>query len=284
MAKRPRRGEPVRNLVCFGDTHSGCQLALCPPEGATLDNGGHYTPSALQHKMWKLWREFWDVWVPEATDGEPFASVHLGDALDGCHHGSTNQISQNLSDQARIAETLLTPIVQASTLGYYHIRGTGAHVGESGMHEEQLAHNLGAIPNAIGQYARYALWKNVGARLVNCLHHVGTTGSQHAESTGIHRELMEALLEAGRWGHRPPDVVVRGHRHRYIETSIPTVNGKAFGVVLPGWQARTSFAMKIAGARQSEPQFGGLLIRWSEKRGELFVREKVWSVDREEAE
>ena len=152
------------------------------------------------------------------------------------------------------------------------------------MHEETLAQELGAVPNRIGQYARYRLVKRVGPRLVQCMHHVGTTGSAHAESTGIHREVMEAVLQAGLWHTAPPDVLLRGHRHRHVQTSVPSANGSVYGVVLPGWQANTPFAYRIAGARQSEPQFGGVMVRWSEKRKELFVREKVWSLAQEDPE
>jgi hypothetical protein len=284
MGTKRRPIPHTTNLICFGDTHGGSQFGLVPPDGIVLDSGGRYMPSPLQQKMWTLWRELWDVWVPEATDGEPFASVHLGDATDGNHHGTTSIVSSNLSDQERIAYAVLKPVADASGRGYWHVRGTPAHTGDAGMHEEQLALRLGARPNAIGQHARFVLWKWVGERLVNCLHHVGTTGSQHAESTAIHKELMEALLEAGRWNRRAPDVVIRAHRHRHVETSIPTANGKAFGVVVPGWQAITPWAYRVAGARQSEPQFGAVLIRWSDKHKELFVREKVWSLDREPPE
>ena len=208
----------------------------------------------------------------------------MGDALDGVHHGSTSQISHNLNDQAKIAEAVLRPVVERCEGRYFHIRGTSAHVGDAAMAEEQLARSLGAIPNKAGQHARYELWKMVGPRLIQAMHHVGTTGSQHYESTAVHRELMESFLEAGRWNRRPPDVIIRGHRHRHIETSIPTANGEARAVVTPGWQGKTPFLWRVAGARQSEPQFGGVLVRWSEDNQELFVRSKVWNLEREEPE
>lgn len=267
----------INNLIAVSDTHSGCQLALCPPEGVTLDNGGVYRPSPFQLEMWAYWREFWDVWVPDAVNGEPFVVVHLGDAVDGVHHNSTSQISHNLTDQARIAVAVLQPEI-AKAVAYYHIRGTGAHVGDAGMHEERLAHELGAVPNTAGQYARYRMTIRVGPRLIQCLHHIGTTGSSAYESSAVHKELIEAVTQAGLWGHEPPDVLLRGHRHRYIETSCPSRHGKARSVVLPGWQGLTPFTYRIPGARQSEPQFGGVLVRWSDKRQELFVRERVWTL------
>jgi hypothetical protein len=272
----------VKNVVVVSDTHFGCQLGLCPPEGVMLDNGGCYKPSPFQQKVWNWWSEFWHEFVPEATKDEPFAVVHNGDAVDGVHHKSTTQISHNHTDQARIALDVLRPVVKACGGRYYHIRGTEAHVGSSAENEERLAQELGAIPNRQGQFARYELWKNVGPRLVHFLHHVGTTGSQAYESTAVHKELTEALLEAGRWNRRIPDMIVRSHRHRNIETTIPTYNGTARAVVTPAWQGKTPFVWKIPGARQSEPQFGGLVIRYA--HGELFVRPFVRSLEREAAE
>jgi hypothetical protein len=72
--------------------------------------------------------------------------------------------------------------------------------------------------------------------------------------------------------------VVRSHRHRYIETVIPTANGRAFACVTPSWQLRTPFSYKIPGARLSEPQIGGLVIRFH--KDELFVRPFVKSLER----
>jgi len=122
--------------------------------------GGAYTWSPFQEKMWGLWREFWDKWVPEETRHEPYDLVHNGDALEGCHHGSTTQISHNMEDQQKIAEAVLRPVVdkcKAQGGTYYHIRGTEAHVGQSGEYEERLARSLGAKPNEVGQYARFDL-------------------------------------------------------------------------------------------------------------------------------
>lgn len=272
----------VNNLVVVSDTHCGCQLGLCPPEGARLDNGGTYQPSTFQRKVWSWWHEFWTEFVPEATKGEPFAVVHNGDAIDGSHHNSTTQISHNLTDQSRIATTCLAPIVRRCEGRYYHIRGTEAHVGKSAQEEERLAAELGAIPNKEGQHARYELWKMVGPRLVHLLHHVGTTGSQAYEATAVHKELTESILEAGRWDRKRPDLIVRSHRHRYIETTIPTASGACRAAVTPAWQGKTPFAWKIPGARLAEPQFGGLVIRYA--HGELFVRPFVRSLEREEPE
>ena len=107
----------INNLVVVSDTHSGCRLALCPPEGIALDDGGRYIPSEFQQKMWVMWQEFWQEWVPRVTYGEPFDLVHNGDAIDGVHHNSTTQVSHNFEDQLRIADNspAISPPVFLST-------------------------------------------------------------------------------------------------------------------------------------------------------------------------
>ena len=272
----------VRNLIVISDTHAGCRLGLCPPTPITLDSGGTYTASAFQQQMWALWREFWDVWVPDVTRGEPFDVVHNGDAVDGRHHNSTTQISHNLEDQARIAELALRPVVaqcHASGGRYYHIRGTEAHVGQSGENEERLARNLGAVPNAEGQHARFDLWKRVGPScLVHLLHHIGTTGSAAHEASAVNAELTAEYVEAARWHREPPDFIVRSHRHRSIAVDLNSAKGYAAAIVTPAWQGKTPWVYKIPGGRLSEPQFGGVLIRQGDE--EFYYRRKVWTVDR----
>ena len=277
----------VCNLVVVSDIHAGCRLALCPPEGAKLDDGGTYRPSAFQKKLWAMWRIFWDEFVPESTKSEPYAIIINGDAREGIHHKATTTISDNPKDQERIAFNILEPLVKKAKGGFYMIRGTEAHVGSSAEAEEGLAERLGAIPNREGQFARYELWKRCGPKLCHFLHHVGTTGSAAYESSAVMKELTESFVEAARWRREPPDLIGRAHRHRHIEISIATGDqagqtGRAIAVVGPAWQGRTPFAWKIPGARQSTPQFGGYVVRYAHSR--LFVDSKVWTVDRSRVE
>ncbi len=280
----------TKRLVVISDLHAGCRVGLCPTHGVTLDDGGQYFPSALQMKLWQMWRSFWDEFVPEATRGKPFDLVVNGDAIDGVHHGSTTQVSHNLADQLRIAHEILEPVVRRAE-NYYHVRGTEAHAGKSGATEEELARSLGAVTNRDGQSARFELWKRAGRHLVHVLHHLD--GGGNAESTAIFRELVDTFTESARWGRRPPDVIVRSHRHRYIKVEIPTGLSKgaergreptpiAACVVTPGWQGKTPYAWKVAGARLQTPQFGGVVIDGS--GDDVVVRGRVWTVGRTEAE
>ncbi len=290
-AKRPyhRAASPstpaIRSLIVISDTHAGCRLALYNPhDRIRLDDGGFYQPSEFQERLWVLWRDFWDEWVPTVTRGEPYDIVHNGDVIDGVHHGSTTQISQNILDQKRIAVATLKPEVDKCHLmggSFFSIRGTGAHVGQSSVFEEEVATLLDARPNSLGQHSRWDLWKRVGGKdgaLVHLLHHIGTTSSAAHESSAVNAELTAEYVEAARWGRKPPDYIVRSHRHRSIAVDLDSSRGYAAGIVTPAWQGRTPFAWKIPGARICEPQFGGILIRRGDE--EHYYRRRVYTMDR----
>lgn len=249
----------VDRLVVVSDTHCGCRMGLCPPE-VKLDDGGTYQPGKTQRFLWSAWREFWDEWVPRVTEGEPYAVVMNGDAMDGVHHGSVTQVSQNLTDQRRIAAEVLRPVVDLCGGRYIHIRGTEAHVGKSGQNEEDLAESLGAIPNDDGQFARWDLWCHLGGYLGHFSHHIAACHSPMTEATALHSEYIRSCVEAAQHGLRAPDFIVRSHRHRAYETKIPSRNGDALVATTAAWQGKTPFVWKLASGRAQEPQFGGMLL------------------------
>lgn len=285
MAKRKRKG--ICNVIVISDKHANCRLGLCPKGGLKLDDGGIYKPSKLQKIVWSWWeKDFWKEWVPTVTRGEPFAVVDNGDAVDGgAHHGNTTHISANPDDQERLALEIMRPVVEACGGRYYHIRGTEAHGGKSACDEERLARQLGAIPDKEGRHARWELWLRVGGEkggLVHFLHHIGTTGRTHYETSALSGEMGEAFVEAGRWGEEYPDVIVRSHRHRNAEVRIQTKKGFCTCFTTAGWQLKTPFTYKIAGARQSLPQIGGSLIRYGDE--DTFTRHFVKELSRPQTE
>ncbi len=225
-----------------------------------------------------MWEEFWGEWVPRATHKEPFCVVHNGDAIDGVHHNSTTQWSHNLEDQSQHAYEILAPIVDLCEGRYYHIRGTEAHVGKSGVEEERLAKRLGAIPNEQHQHARWELWKRCGGKLCHFLHHIGATSSAQHELSAVNAELTAMYADAGRWNNEPPFIVVRSHRHRCSECRLPAHGGYATAFVTACWQLKTPFTWKIPGARITTPQIGGHLIRSGDEV--VHTRHMVWDIGR----
>lgn len=275
--------DPGRNLVVISDLHCGCRLALCPDE-VRLADGGTYHASHFQRLLFQHWQEFFNEFVPEACDGEPWTLAINGELVDGVHHHATTPISHNLQDQRLIAEALLRPVAEQCEGRVYVLSGTPAHSGEQGVDDEVVATSIGARPDKDGRHARYELWIEVGEALVHLTHHVGTCGSSHYESSAPFKELVEAFIEAGRWKNRPPDFVVRSHRHRYIQVRIASASGIASAIVTPAWQGRTPFAYRIAGGRSAPPQFGGIVIRQHSRTGEVYTRERVWTLARPKAE
>ena len=265
----------IRSVIVISDTHCGCRFGLCPPS-VQLDHGGRYHQGPTQQKIWEIWNHFWNVWVPEATRGEPYAIVHNGDAIDGSHHGSKTQISQNHSDQANIAYEALAPLVEKSGGRFYMVRGTEAHTGQSEENGERLARRLGAVKEEYGHHSRYEMWMRVGHGLCHFTHHIGTTSRTAYETSALMAEYSEMLTDAGRWGREAPDVVVRSHRHRMCKVEVPTA--KVYGIVFttPAWQAKTPFVWKVA--RVGEPQLGGALIRCGDE--ELYTRHYTQALGR----
>ncbi len=193
-------------------------------------------------------------WTYARIDGEPFILVHNGDIIDGVHHGTTALSTSNLTIQSRIAVEWMEPHV-GNAEEYYQIRGTEAHVGKSAEAEEGISADLGAeMDEETGSYSRWELWMKFAGELIHFSHHLGTTSSTAYESSAPMREIVAAFVESGQFQMRPPSIIVRSHRHRYIKVSPPHCQL----VVTPGWQAKTPFVYKID--RLRSPMFGGILI------------------------
>jgi hypothetical protein len=277
--KNGKSKDKVNNIIVVSDTHCGCQLGLMPPT-VKLDSGLIVQQSPLQKKMWAMWNNFWEDWVPKVTKGEPYIIVHNGDVIDGVHHDSVTQITHNITDQIQIAIDVMRPrIEKEKCVGYYHIRGTEAHVGKSAMSEEGVAKALGAIPDSIGNHARWDMWMRTHTdHLIHFTHHVGTSASAPYESTAVYKELVESFVESGRFNKEPPDCVVRSHRHRQFEIRIATEKGYGISLVTSAWQLRTPFTFRVGLGRSSSPQIGGYLIRVGDEDG-IYTRFKVWDIE-----
>lgn len=264
----------INNLIVISDTHFGCKLGLCPDK-VKLDEGGTYIPSVVQRWMHARWKEFWNDWVPDATEGEPYAVCMNGDLIDGVHHNSTTQMTQNFEDQRKLAIQVLEPVVEKCDGRFFVTRGTEAHAGSSGEDEEGIAKALGAIPEN-GCHSRWELRIRVGKGRVHLAHHIGTSGTLAYQSTAVLKELEQMYVAAGRNRTAPFDVIVRSHRHCSLEVRIPTATGYGISVVTPGWQLKTPFSFRIIGGRQNMPEVGGILVR--QGKHDLYTRQCVWTV------
>jgi len=260
----------IKNIIVISDTHFGSTVALCPPR-VRLDDGGWYVSSPMQQKIWAYWKDFWQ-WSFNLIGDEAFALVHNGDVVDGDHHGTTMLFSKNLKDQENLAVQVLEPIVERAAC-YFQIRGTEAHVGQSGSNEERVAKTLGSVVDEdSGQHSRWDLCVELGGEIINFSHHIGTTTSVAYEASALMREVASNFTEAGQWGLRPATVLVRSHRHRYCQVQPPNCRI----LVTPAWQGKTGFVFKLD--RMRMPQFGGVIIRLNDDGIGIHVRERIYTL------
>lgn len=243
-----------------------------------LRHGGYYHHSDLQAVVWEKWLEFWNVWVPKVTRGEPYAVLLNGDIVDGRHHNATHQVSQDKADQEEIAVAVLSPVVEKCEGRIYYVSGTPVHAGEAGEDEERIAARIGCVKDSNGKHSRYEAYLKVGNCLVHASHHIGVTGSMAYETTALTKEFNEFCSESARWGRQIPDVVVRSHRHRHAEVRIPTKNGYGTIFVTSAWQLKTPFLFRIPGGRVTTPMIGGSIIRQGDE--EFYTRHRTWETDR----
>lgn len=257
----------VKNIIVVSDLHCGCRGGLMTREPFQLQDGGTYSPSATQLAIRDAWDEFWGTWVPEVTKGEPFDLVINGDAVEGVHHHAVSQISHNVEDHVNLAyEVLKDPVTNAESA--YLIRGTEAHVGQSGHLEEALARRLG-VKGTRTQKSRWELFYSLGGKLLHFTHHIGGGGAASSTSP-TKRELTAAWFDAAQTAQKPVSYVVRSHRHSYDEHRWASESGYVGGVITPAWQAKGGYAYK-ASCRNATTQLGGILIRQG-SHDDLYVR------------
>lgn len=280
---RKRTSQTLNNIIVVSDTHVNSRVALLHPDGCILDGGTRVVPTVLQTKLWSWWLDFWNEWVPLVTRGEPYGIVINGDLVDGgAHHNNTQFISNNPTDQKRMALQVLEPLVPKCEGRLWVVRGTEVHGGQSGCFEEEIAQSLGAVKDEAGLSSRWELWLRVGKALCHFSHHIGTSSSLAYETSAVQKELEQAFVEAARYSQEKPLCLCRSHRHRNIETRIQTDQGFATSFVTAGWQLKTPFAHKVAGGRQSMPQIGGSLIRYGDE--DLYTRHYIRNFSRPRTE
>ena len=264
---------PNKKIVTVvSDLHVGSSLGLCPTSGMILGEGGIYMPSRFQLEIGRAFELFFSAHVKQINRGaKKRILVFNGDLIEGNHHNTVALASNNIEVQEAAAIALLKPVVKEFDQVFV-VRGTEAHVGPGAQSDERIAKALGAIPLEEGQNSWWQLWLDVDGMIFNIAHHLGTTSSAAYESSAVMRELVAALVEAGQWQQQMPDVMVRSHRHRFIELAIPKVDGKIHAVVTPSFQLRTPFVERLDRFRQ--PHIGG--VCFVVESGKCQIQEKLF--------
>ena len=257
----------MKAVVVISDLHIGSSVGLCPTAGMRQDDGGWYKLSGKQRSLARCFENFRE-WALKRTDAaESRVIVINGDLIDGYHHNTVAVATNNVMIQEQTAIEFLKPVA-ADYDKTYVVRGTEAHVGKSAQSDEAIARALNCeVDPDTGAHSRWQCWMDVDGLVFNIAHHVGTTSSAAYESSAVMREMVAALVEAGQWEQRLPDVLIRSHRHRYIKIAIPSKKGEIQAAVTPGWQLRTPYIERLD--RMRMPHIGGLVIKVEDGRCEI---------------
>lgn len=245
----------MKTVTVISDLHIGSSVGFCPVRGITLAEGGRYEPSRFQKSTYRSFHNFIEYSQHLGESADTRTLVINGDTIDGFHHNTVALVTNNIQVQEGAAIELLKNIAKEYDQVFV-VRGTEAHVQSGAQAEERIAAAIGATPNE-DQASWWQLWLDVDGVIFNIAHHISTTSSAAYESSAVMREMTAALVEAGQWGQKLPDVIIRSHRHRYIKVAIPSIRGEIQAVVTPAWQLRTPFIERID--RMRMPHIGGIV-------------------------
>lgn len=245
-------------IAVVSDVHCGSTLAMCPPEGVLLDDGGKYLPSAPQEWLWACWLNFWErVQRTHRAARADLWIVLNGDSFEGQHHGTTQVISNHPEPQSYLADRIFGVPRGLAPRRTFVVRGTEAHVGPAGATEEAFARSIRAEENP---ETRKWSWWHLRLRPHGCLldfqHHPSTRGTTvDTRMAGVARLAGVVFKEHAKRGLPAPALAVRSHTH---VTADSYDAWPVRAIITPAWQLKTAHALKVAA--DSIADIGGVVI------------------------
>lgn len=272
MAKAAR----PRVIVVDSDQHCGSTLGLCPPGGVQLPDENWFKPGkALTH----LWGEHQNF-VDDAAElikrwrknGATAHYINLGDLTDGDHHRTHQIASRDQGTHIAAARgVLLDGFLRLGFDTLQFVMGTPAHVGQAGGLEKSIARNIedAGYPVVRCPWNEQTIWPeltaDIGAYRFDFKHH-GRAGQR--EHTRKSYQAIYAYDIHGSYqndGRRPPDVAVRAHRHKIMDSG-PDHRGVTRVINTGCWQYSSEWVKSRA--IESRPDFGGwIFVVTDEMRG-----------------
>lgn len=244
---------PKTILVVFGDTHIGSSTALAPPKFTIHNNDPKeiqvVNHNRLQQWLWSNWVDFWDyVKVLAGVRGRRrinrIVVVHMGDVIDGNHHGS-NQIIQDVGDQYLVALDVLRPVFDMADASF-GVCGTEIHAGS-----EEVAIYKELDATEYGQN----LILNIDGKLHDFAHH-GRVGGRPWTSAAA-AIATEVCLDYGDHGLAFPNYIWRAHNHIIDDSGLKLPNTRA--LTTPSWQLKTGYGHRVA-ANRVRSDIGGFIV------------------------
>lgn len=205
-------------LVSISDTHGGHELGLCNPD-TKLQGDGKDREVTLNESQLHLWKVMSDGInkVKDLADKDEIIVFHEGDVCQGDKYSNT-KMSERMADDIEIAVNNFAPWLSLPNV--YSVRlakGTAAHNFGFGSAEILVSARLRDRYNKDVQVVYHGLCTLPPKFLIDYAHHGPSAGRrnwlQGNEARYYLRDLMYNELQAG---HRPPDLVLRGHYHSLV--------------------------------------------------------------------
>ena len=240
-------------VVCFGDTHCGSTVGLCPPEGIPLDDGGLYMPNRGQEWLWNNWEEAWAK-IKSLKRKHRQAKLHLvlnGDLTDGDHHRTTQIATGHEGVHVHCAMEVLRVPLALKPDSIHILRGTPAHVGRAGGMEEGLAKALKGQGWKViedpdtGNASSYHRLIKFGGLTFDVKHHGRMGRRAHTKGPYIRWYAQDIFFNYLMDGEEAPDLAIRSHFHQFADSGkIHKIKTRA--VALPAWQLATEYVHRVA--------------------------------------
>ena len=266
-------------LACVSDVHAGGTTALCP-ERILLDDGGAYEASKAQRWLMQCWQEYW-AWVADIRTGlgADLYVVFNGDAVEGDHHKTTQIMSANPNAQAAAWNAAISIPLALKPKHIVIVRGTEAHVGQSGSAEERIADGLRRDKKPIISEpdTGTASWWHWRAELqgvkLDVTHHGRIGQREHTRASQIVLYAHDIHLAYTKNGERPPDLALRGHNHK-VADSFDACKPRV--VATGAWQLGTGHVHKVQPDSLADIQGVAVTI----ERGDYIVNKKQFHAER----
>jgi len=240
-------------LAVASDKHGGHKLGLLNPETTLEDEDRkgnlvewHPELEPFQQYLWKLHQKHIDD-TKHLAGKDPIIVIDNGDLTAGNKYPH-EQVSTRISDQFDIAAWNLRPWLDLKNVKTVRItKGTGAHNFGEGSSEVITQRILKGWYSKKDIRTIFHGLADISGTLIDYSHHGPFTGSRNWLRGNEARYYLKSLIQDELdLGNRPPNLVLRGHYHSYVEEYvIKVVNGKRYKVqlnVIPSYCGIDSYA------------------------------------------
>lgn len=255
-------GCEMRNLiVVFSDTHCGSRQGLMLPEHQLVEEP-EVTIKATPLQLWlnEAWETLWDK-VYKYIDNDSWIAIHVGDCIEGLHHGKRQLVSTDKADHFQIFLNAVYPKIMSASQRYF-VLGTEAHGGQTD--EIILAKRCKAKKHPVSKRFAENRWLlNLNGFPILFRHHINCTSREYLRSNSLSINLANEQLAAIRRGYTVPRGLVAAHRHMYdyVDT------GSDFCLVCGPWQLTTRHGHKNWSPMVPEPTLSIIDSRGKAKGG-----------------